>query len=169
MTSGPHMMTTMLDYTGWAFERVWKCIDTITDEQFCHETGFSMGSIRNQMVHVISATRRWVQRLEGAPLEEHLKYEDFPTRASVRPAWDGCMKELRRYVATLDDAALQRTIHWELPVRGMKADTRVDDALLHVFNHATDHRTQILAMLHYSFDAVTVEQDLIFYLVEQGG
>jgi uncharacterized damage-inducible protein DinB len=37
---------------------------------------------------------------------------------------------------------------------------------LHVINHGTDHRAQILAMLN-QLGGETVEQDLIFYLREK--
>jgi len=39
----------------------------------------------------------------------------------------------------------------------------VAETLLHVVNHGTDHRAQILAMLH-GMGAPTVAQDLLFYM-----
>ncbi len=39
--------------------RVWSCIEHLSDEQFVHEFGYSLGSIRNHYVHLIGADSRW--------------------------------------------------------------------------------------------------------------
>ena len=76
-------------------------------------------------------------------------------------------RETRRLLGTLSEDDLSRSFHWALPHRNMEADSTVGEILLHLFNHATDHRAQILADLHYAFKARTVEQDLLFFLAEK--
>jgi len=48
----------------------------------------------------------------------------------------------------------------------MDAENTRWEILLHVASHATDHRAQILAMLNQRFGVQTMEQDLLFYLLE---
>ena len=158
------LVSTLFDYTVWAFDQVWGCVDELTDEQFCMEIDYSRGSIRNQFVHVMSATARWIQRLQGRLLEPHLSYEGYKTILGTRQQWNASFNDIREYLATLDEQKLREVVHWELPARNMSSLNQRTEILLHVLNHATDHRAQILAMLHYSFHAKTVEQDLIFYL-----
>ena len=72
-------------------------------------------------------------------------------------------------MTSLEPRQLEETIEWELPARGLKLDNPRWEILLHVANHATDHRSQILAVLHQYFHVKTVEQDMILYLAEQRG
>ena len=58
-------------------------------------------------------------------------------------------------------------MHWEIPSRGWQHENRRWQLLLHVANHATDHRAQILAALHEHFGLTTPEQDMILYLLER--
>jgi uncharacterized damage-inducible protein DinB len=56
-------------------------------------------------------------------------------------------------------------VHWEIRTRGLSCDNQRWELLMHIANHATDHRAQILAMLHHHFGVKTIEQDMIFYLL----
>ncbi len=168
MASKPIELTMRLfEYNVWAFDLVWKCIDEISDEQFCQEVDYSRGSIRNQLVHVISTCERWFERIKGRAAPDYLVNEDFPTKKITRERWDVFCEETRRWLGTLSEEDLGRSFHWALPHRQMEADSSVSEIFLHLFNHATDHRAQILADLHYGFKARTVEQDLLFFLAEE--
>lgn len=161
------LIVSLFDYSYWAFDRVWACIEPLTDEQFTLDVPGSAGSIRNQVVHLASATTRWVLRLQGAPLPEHLDYAHYPTRAAARQLWDAVKPPVLDYVRSLSDAALDEPVRWELPARGMLAATPRWQVLAHLANHATDHRAQILTLMGVHFHAATVEQDLIFYYAER--
>ncbi|MBN2503388.1 MAG: DinB family protein [Anaerolineales bacterium] len=160
------MIRTFFEYDYWAFELVWERIEQLTDTQFTTDTGYSRGSIRNQVIHLISSHRRWMQRLQGIPVNAHLVFGDFPTHASVKAIWDKARVEFMAYIATLDPAQLDESIPYAFPARGIEAESRRWELLLHIANHATDHRAQILSMLATHFSIETPEQDLLFYLLE---
>ena len=162
----PNEIKTLFDYNFWAFDKVWSCVMRLTDEQFVQELGYSRGSIRNQVVHMMSATRRWIARLNGSEMVSHLAFDDFATRAATKARWDNLRAETMMYISSLTEADLDGIIFWQLPDRGMSAENTRWEILLHVANHATDHRAQILAMLNQHFGIETVEQDLLFYLLE---
>jgi len=164
----PIEINTFFDYHYWAFDKVWACIMQITDEQFTQEIGYSSGSIRNQVLHTLSATRRWTQRLQDAPLSTHPNVENFPDRATVKSEWDVSRLAVMEYLHGLTEEDLSGLVHWELPNRGLVADQPLWQVLLHVANHSTDHRAQILAMLNQQFHVDTPEQDMLFYLLEHG-
>lgn len=71
------------------------------------------------------------------------------------------------YVYSLTQAQLDEIVPYELPQHDIKASHKCGELLLHVANHATDHRAQILAMLNQEFGATTCEQDLLFYLLDK--
>lgn len=157
---------TLFDYNFWAFERVWECISQISTEQFVEEIDYSTGSIRNIVVHIMSATNRWVRRLQGMEISPHLASEDFDILAITKAKWNELRKEFLDYANSLNQEQLDETTFWELPARGLNLDNPRWEIFLHVANHATDHRAQILAILHRHFHVKTVEQDMILYLAE---
>jgi len=162
----PNEITTLFEYGYWAFDRVWDSIQSLTDAQFAQELDYSRGSIRNQAVHMMSATQRWIIRINGGEMTARLANDDFPTKALTKAKWDELRVEAMKYLSTLSEADLDANIKWQLPERKMSAETRCWEILLHVANHATDHRAQILAMLNQHFHIETPEQDMIFFLRE---
>ena len=162
----PEAIRRLYGYTYWAFEGVWNCLNQLNDEQFTRSLDYSMGSLRNQMVHVMSGTRRWIDRIRGEPISAHLSFEQYDTQAKVREKWDTSKEEVLSYVLSLSGADLDELVKWEIVGRRLKQSNRRWELLLHVANHATDHRAQILAMMHYEYRVKTVEQDMLFYLAQ---
>ena len=163
----PNEMRMVYGYGYWAFERVWECVLQITDEQFVQEIGYSRGSIRHQVVHIMSATQRWIIRLKLEPMGPHLAFEDFNTRAAAKTQWDQLRAETMAYINSLSEADLDAVVQWELPARELSAENARWEILLHVANHATDHRAQVLASFNQHFGIDTPEQDMLFYLLER--
>lgn len=96
-----------------------------------------------------------------------LVYEDFISLSQTRAKCDELRKEFMDYLDSLTQEQLEKSVNWELPARGLKFSNLRWEILLHAANHATDHRAQILAILHYHFHVETVEQDMIFYIARQ--
>jgi uncharacterized damage-inducible protein DinB len=163
----PEVMEELFSYNYWAFERVWACIARLTDAQFTQEIDYSRGSIRNQVVHLMSATQRWVYRLQRLEPPPRLVFEDFHTLAETRSKWDELQAETLAYIHTLTRAQLDESIRWEVQERGYMDENRRWELLLHAANHGTDHRAQILAILNQHFGLETPEQDMIIYLRER--
>jgi uncharacterized damage-inducible protein DinB len=66
------------------------------------------------------------------------------------------------YLAQLQDDTL-----WKKPIKEPEEDRdlMVWQVLLHVINHGTDHRAQILRLLH-DLGIQTTSQDYIFYVYD---
>jgi len=127
-----------------------------------------LGSIRNQIIHLISSHRRWLNRLKLDQPVTHLKFTDFPTISITKEEWDVARVEMLGYVNSLDQAALDELVSYQILGRSITTAHRRWEILLHLVNHSTDHRSQILAMLNIHFDIDTPEQDYIIYLWEKG-
>ncbi|MCJ7567415.1 MAG: DinB family protein [Anaerolineales bacterium] len=165
----PEAIRKIFDYTYWAFDRVWDCICQLTDEQFTQELGYSSGSIRNLVIHMISSHHRWVNRLKGEEILPHLDFKDYSTQNAVKAKWDEAKIEFLSYVYSLDQAKLAEPVRYEIASRGLISNLQRWEVFLHLANHATDHRSQILAMLHQQFGIKTIEQDMIFFLWGEDG
>lgn len=156
---------TLFEYNYWAHERVWACILKLQNAEFTHDLGYSVGSLRNQLVHVMSVDQRWIARVRGGALPAHLEYADYPTREAVREKWQMVEQDARAFVAQMDEEQFSRVVMYELAHRGGTKHDAVWQILAHIVNHGTDHRAQMLAMLH-QMGAATVEQDMMFYFWE---
>lgn len=144
----------LYDYHFTFNRRIWdKCIIGLSDEQFDRALAYSIGSIHAQTVHMMSIEERWFSGLRGVTVPDFLKPEDFPDRAAVRLHWDKVESQIQNYLEALTDEKLFSPFN----------DLAVWQILLHVANHGTDHRAQVLAMLS-SMGVQTFPQDLIFYL-----
>jgi uncharacterized damage-inducible protein DinB len=133
----------------------------LTPEQFTQSLDYSHGSVRDQIVHLISVDDAWFSALRGVELSEPLNTVNFEDRNILRTHWDSVEQTMRAYLATLQDEML-----FEKPFAdGEDKDLILWQVLLHVVNHGTDHRSQILRHLH-DLGVKTTSQDYIFYVYD---
>jgi uncharacterized damage-inducible protein DinB len=144
----------LYDYHFTVNRRIWdKCIMGLSDEEFDRDLPYSIGSIHNQMVHMMSIDERWFSGLRGESLPDFLQPVDYADRAAVRFYWDLVEGKMRDYLTALTDDQLNA------PMDNLQAW----QVLIHVANHGTDHRAQVLAMLN-ALGVKTFPQDFIFHL-----
>jgi uncharacterized damage-inducible protein DinB len=138
-----------------------KCVESLTFEQFMQEVDYSHGSIRNQIVHIISVDNTWFCPLAGEEVPEMLDPINYPGWGSIRIEWDKVEQKMRGYLAELrDDMLFDKPFAQE-----EDKDLIVWQVLLHVVNHGTDHRAQTLRILH-DMGIKTTSQDYIFYVYD---
>ena len=151
------VIRTMFEYNDALNRRLWESIMTVSNEQFVQEVGYSRGSLRDQAIHLTSAEGGWLRGLRGDPNARQygLDPADYSTPDAGRAAWEKTAGELLAYVASLSQTELEET-PTGLPIPRWQA-------LLHLANHGTDHRAQMLRILA-DLDAPTFEQDLLFHV-----
>lgn len=162
----PEAIRELFNYSAWAFERVWACILRLSDEQFVQGISGTEWSIRHHVVHLASSITRVLARAEGTEPPPNLAFEDYPTPALARAKWDENQLVLDNYLGSLDHARLDEVAEWTIAARGIHYACPRWELLLHLANHATDHRAQILTLLRHEFGVPTVEQDMILYMGE---
>ncbi len=162
------MVSALFDYHYALFERIWDIVDGLTAEQFVAETDYSLGSLRNHLVHCMNVDVRWAARLRGQEPPAWQDEHNFRDQATARAAWQRARERVLADISEFSEDELNETIPIVMPHRFAepKRNTR-RDILLHMVNHGTDHRAQILARLH-DLGAPTLEQDLILHQWAQG-
>ena len=155
----------LYDYNYWAHRRVWDCVTQLGDEAFYRPLDYSIGSIHSQLVHTMGAEWIWFSRLQGMSPTAILKDEVYPTHDAVRAKWNTIEAEIRGFLTNLNPNRFLEKFSYNT-TKGIAHEDSLLGILIHVVNHGTDHRAQILAMCH-QLDGPTVEQDLIFYLRSQ--
>jgi uncharacterized damage-inducible protein DinB len=149
------------DYHFSENRKIWDYISRLSDKQFTQEVSYSFGSVKNQVVHMISADDTWFSALRGMDVPEPLDPDFFTGRDLIRAYWDGLEQNMRAYLAGLRDDML-----FEKPFsEGEDKNLILWQVLLHVANHGTDHRAQILRVLS-DLGVKTQSQDYIFYVYD---
>ena len=137
------------------------CISSLSQEQFTQNVNYSAGSVRNQIVHLMSVDDTWFSGLRGVEIPESLDPANFDDRNNIRAHWNNVEQNMRAYLAQLRDDML-----FEKPFAdGEDKDLILWQVLLHVVNHGTDHRAQLLRLLK-DFGVKTTSQDYIFYVYD---
>lgn len=130
----------------------------LSDEQFAHPVDYSHGSVRDQVVHLMSVDAAWFSGLRGDPPPPEFALDEAAARPIIRARWDGVEQRMREYLAGLQDDML-----FTKPFSGGEdKDLILWQVLLHVVNHGTDHRAQLLRVLN-DLGVETTWQDYIFY------
>jgi uncharacterized damage-inducible protein DinB len=137
-----------------------KYILPLTQEQFTQPVAYSVGSVRNQMVHLMNVDHTWFCGLRGVEIPDWVDPETLSDREAIRTHWDTVEQHMRDYLAALTDEMLPTK-----PLEGEDKDLTVWQVLLHIVNHGTDHRAQVLRVLH-DLGVKTVSQDYIFYVYD---
>lgn len=154
----------LYNYNWTTHRKIWQIITKLTEEQFTQNIDYAHDSIHGQVVHMMGAEWIWLSRLQGVSPTTLFRNEDYPMRPAIRARWDEIENDFRAYLATLNDDVLQEEFHYQTTSGKPFSNVRLH-ILLHVVNHGTDHRAQLLSMLH-RLGAETIEQDLILYLRE---
>jgi uncharacterized damage-inducible protein DinB len=153
---------TMFDYHYWAHRKVWGCVMQLDEELYRRPCDYSVGSVHEQVVHTFGAERLWLHRVLQQPTVPFAAPDDFADRSVLRAAWDAQESEWRAIAAGLEDTRLAQVIEYTSIHGNMRRESPLWLMMAQVLNHGTDHRAQILALLH-QLGGPTVEQDLIIY------
>lgn len=152
------------DYNYWAQHKLLDCLETVSNEDFLKPVPYSIGSLREQSAHTMWAEALWLyHRIQGQARIEWTA-QDYPDVPAIRQRWTQVENDWRTYLEQLTDSDLSRVIEMKR-LDGQTHHHSLSEILLHVPNHGTDHRSQMLRIIH-DFGGKTFEQDMIYYFRE---
>lgn len=149
------------DYHFMENHKIWDSVTKLSLEQFTQPAGYSHGSVRDQVVHIMEVDEGWFTELRGGEFPEPFpsSSDGSDDREAIRARWDRIEESMHEYLAGLRDDML-----FDKPIKEPDEDKDliVWQVLLHVANHGTDHRAQVLRLLN-DLGVETSYQDYIFY------
>ena len=160
-------LETLYDYGYWADRKLFEVISRIPPEQFTQSVGGALGSIRNTLVHIMSAEWGWLERCGGPKRGPKLNANDYPTVESVRETWDKIEQYTRKFLSELTDDDIGRNAEY-LNDKGEKRAMPLGELMQHAANHGTHHRGQV-AMILRLLDHTPGNFDILFYYAEKHG
>ena len=81
-------------------------IISLSHGQFTQDVDYSDGSVRDQIVHLMSADHTWFRGLRGVEIPEPLSPVNFDDRKIIRAHRDNVEHNKRAYLAKLGDEML---------------------------------------------------------------
>jgi uncharacterized damage-inducible protein DinB len=154
-------LETMFDYGYWANRKLFEVISQLTPEQFTQSVAGSYGSVRNTMVHVLSAEWGWLDRCGGPQRGAALSAANFPTVASLLDRWQQVEAYVREFLKTLRDEDLSRVVEFTIGT-GPKQAMSLGELMHHAAIHGVHHRGQV-ALLLRSLGHVPGNFDILLY------
>jgi uncharacterized damage-inducible protein DinB len=153
----------LYDYHFRENRKLWDSyITSLSQEDFTRHSAYSLGSVRNHIVHLTEVDTIWFSELRGLTEPAIPFMDEGDDRTTIREQWDAVEAMMREYLAGLRDEML-----FAKPiVLEEDKDLVTWQVLLHVVNHGTDHRAQLLRLLN-DLGVRTGPQDFVFYLYEQ--
>ena len=160
-----HDLVHLYDYGAWADARLLAAVARLTPEEFARPVAGSHGSVRNTLVHVMSAAWGWVERCGGHARGARLKPEDYPTPDALAQEWTRVESHARALLAALTDDDLTREVAFSFG--GEPASVATVGALLqHAALHAVHHRGQV-ALLLRELGHAPGNFDMLYFAVER--
>lgn len=137
---------TLYRYNQWSTARILNCAAKVTQEQFLAPASFPHGGLRSTLVHALFAEWIWRNRWEGTSPSHRIQPDEFPTFESLRARWLEEERLLLKFVDEVADEMLNSPFDYT-NTEG-KALTRILwQAMAHVVNHGTQHKTEAAAIL----------------------
>lgn len=158
-------LTLLYDYHYWMTRQMLAACEALTPQQWDQALGHSWGSVHGVTAHMLAAEMIWLARWNGASPAALATAEDFPTLADVRRVWANVEADLRRFVSQCDDAQLAADLHYT-NTRGEPFSVPLGALMLHVANHGTHHRGELVAMLTL-LGIPHPQDDLLWYVLEK--
>ena len=136
----------LFDYCYWANGRLFEVLARLTPEEFTRTVGGSYGSIRNTLVHALSAEWGWLDCCGGPSRGPKLDPLRYPTVSSLTDTWIRVEGGMRAFLAPLRDEDLAREVRFAL---GGSAEQvmLLGQLLRHAAVHGVHHRGQVSLLL----------------------
>lgn len=141
------LMKQQAAYNRWANQRITETLGTLPDGVCLQETPSSFNSLQKTLIHIWDAESGWWQRLR---LQERIELPGKTFSGSFQEAAAGLLSQSKLWDEWVQQAsvnALDHVIQFQTNKREL-VKIKTSQLLLHVFNHSTYHRGQLITMLH---------------------
>jgi uncharacterized damage-inducible protein DinB len=158
------VIRSLYQYNAWANHRILIATSELTPEQFLAQAGSSYSSIRDTLIHTMSAEWIWLSRWKGTSPSAMLEPTDFPKLQSIQTRWDAIEAETQLFIDQLNPSQLAEVLSY-INTRGEKWAYPLWQQMIHRVNHATQHRSEVAVILTL-FGCSPGDLDYLVYLDE---
>lgn len=135
-------------YNAWANNKLIAVVKGLAQQDLHKEVPSSFSSVEKTLLHLWDAESIWWQRLK---LQEHINRPSDTKDLKLAEIINGITQldhQWLTWVSNASEAALQHVFAYQNTKREQFKQP-VCHMLLHLFNHSTYHRGQLVTILHY--------------------
>lgn len=157
------MLAQYAAYNLWANNRIIEVINNLTDEQVDREIVSSFSSIKKTLLHLWDVENIWWQRMKLAEVQVWQSDSFEGSLLELNTNIQAQSKQWKEWIDLATEAALEH----EFIYKNSKKDQfkqPVYEMLLHLFNHQTYHRGQLITLLRQVDEKNVPNTDLISFL-----
>lgn len=151
----------LYSYNDWANEKLFEFAASLNIVDFTRDLSNSFSSIRDTVVHILGAEELWLSRWMGEEDRMLLDASTFPDFATVNNRWRDHRLNITNFVSALTDNDLTQVISYK-NLTGTPYSLELWKQMLHVINHASYHRGQVVTMGR-QLNLQPPSLDLIYY------
>ena len=145
------LIKTYYAYNSWATARLLDALEQLTPEQLTEPGCSGHGSIRDNLAHLMTTQWGWLSWFDGSLTVSQayllkVTSESIDSVGKARERWLPIDTQAIEYVNGLTDDKLRDIWTWTLPT-GRSDSLPLCKLLMHVANHGTHTRAQIIAAM----------------------
>ncbi len=150
-----------LDYSGWASARLMEAARPLNAEELSRDMHTSHESLLSTLAHIFGADRIWLDRIHGLLRTAGFDPGETVTLEWLAREWPALHTRWADWAAGLTDADVRGVFPYR-DLKGNPYESPIWQVVLHVVNHASVHRGQVVTMLR-QLGHVPPSTDLIAY------
>lgn len=154
----------LYDYNPWANAQVLYAVSRLNTEQFTRDFENSFRSVRETLVHILSAEWIWLERWKGTSPKSMLAAQELTNVEAIKTRWGKVESERVEFIRSLNPERLQTVISY-LNTRVQIFAYPLWQMMVHVVNHSTYHRGQITTLVR-QVGARPVATDLLLFFYD---
>jgi uncharacterized damage-inducible protein DinB len=156
------LMVSYASYNYWANGELTKTIQALTPQQQQAEVKSSFTSLQKTIIHMWDAESIWWQRMK---LQENIVIPSLTFHATMQEAVTGLMNQSKDWMNWVQQANELQLEHVFAYQNSKKEQFKQPmwQMLLHMFNHATFHRGQLVTILRQVGEEKIPPTDYIHY------
>jgi uncharacterized damage-inducible protein DinB len=155
------MLVDYIRYAHWAAATTLQASATLSAEQLHRDLHTTYASVWATLVHIYQADSVWWSRFQGKHVASLTEFDAGTDLAELSGRWLPLLEALEGFAQARTEQDWQATLHYRNG-RGEEFAQPLWEAFLHMVNHSTLHRGQVLAMFR-QLDCVPRSVDLIHY------
>ena len=152
-------------YNEWANNHILDASSELGEEELRRSQGASFDSIRGNVAHTVGAQIIWLGRWSGERSEALALLGGDSSLDDIRRSYEMSHDELRRFVESLNEKALGRTVPYR-DRQGTLREMVLWKSMFTVVNHGTHHRAET-AMALTALGKPPGQLDYVFFELER--
>jgi uncharacterized damage-inducible protein DinB len=152
----------LAEYNNWADGRAIDWLSQISDEQWNQALTSSFGSIRETVVHMVSAKKIWIDIWTNVSNPLYLSLTFKGSRNELISIWKELSEDLKSFIQNYPLDNYLNAITVKKP-NGEQCTMEFRKTFPHMINHATYHRGQLVTLLRQAGCVELTNTDLFTF------